>query len=99
MAESETPLTDASISWHTAYSGYGYERISFQMEHVEVADCRALELELREEIAAARAEIKRLREAAQSVINAYMLARGDRLFPAVQQLSAALAAKETPDAR
>jgi len=61
--KTDTPLTDASISWHTAHVGYGSDQISLQMEHVEVSDARAIERELREEIAAAHAEVARLREA------------------------------------
>ena len=54
---SDTPLTDAAISQHTAYSGYGSERISFDMDHVEVNDCRSIERELRERIAELEAEL------------------------------------------
>lgn len=64
---SDTPLTDASISQHTEYSGWGIDRIAFKVDHVEVSDCRAIERELREEIAAAvaRAEqAERERDAA-----------------------------------
>jgi len=86
-AESDTPLTDASISWHTAYSGYGSDRISFQMEHVEVSDARAIERELREEIAASRAETRRALNQLDDAL--------ERLQAAHERLRAALAAKET----
>ena len=46
---SDTPLTDASISQHTAYAGYGSYRVSMKVDHVEVHDCRMIERELTEQ--------------------------------------------------
>lgn len=53
---SDTPLTDESISWHTAYAGYGSDRMEMKVEHVEVSDCRNIERELREQLATVTAE-------------------------------------------
>lgn len=57
---SDTPLTDAATSQRTEYSGYGRDRIAVKVSYVEVKDCRDIERELREEIAALRAENERL---------------------------------------
>lgn len=46
-----TGLTDESISWHTAYAGYGRDRVEMKVEHVEVQDCRNIERELKTMIA------------------------------------------------
>jgi hypothetical protein len=54
---SDTPLTDQSICRRIEYSGYGVDRIAVDVSYVEVHDCRAIERELRDELAAARAAL------------------------------------------
>jgi hypothetical protein len=58
---SDTPLTDQSICRRIEYSGYGVDRIAVDVSYVEVHDCRAIERELRDELAAARADAQRYR--------------------------------------
>lgn len=56
MSDTDTPWTDESISQHTAYAGYGRDRVEVQVEHVEVADCRNIERDLRAQLATVTAE-------------------------------------------
>jgi hypothetical protein len=51
---SDTPLTDAALSWRTERDRTGYEQ---RIDYVEPEDARAIERELRDELAAARAKL------------------------------------------